>query len=457
MSLISGKKRDTDFTKGPILSSIVVFTLPIFLGNVFQQLYNMVDSIVVGKFVGANALAAVGSSATTSMILVGLMLGFPAGASIIASQFLGAGKPERIKTTISTAMWFLLGLAAVMTILGETFSSAIIRLLNVPENIRPDALLYFRIYVAGIVFMAMYNFFAAFLRALGDSTTPLIFLIISSLLNIAGDLFFVVTLHMGVAGVAIATDLAQMVSVILCFIYCSRKNEYFRFKKGELVFDKSLVADIVRYGLPNSIQSSISGMGMLMVQGLINSFGSVSMAAYTAAAKMEQLCNLPMTSLSLALAVFAGQNIGAREFDRIKKGHRVSLIFVVCVSAAASALIYFFGQNLMLLFVNAEEAEVVEIGKTFMRRWAPFVFLHGMSAINTAFLRGFGDSLFAMISSFSDLGVRMLTAFLFALGLGLGFMGIAWAIPCGWGCCAVVSGLRYLSGRWKNKAVRSAA
>ena len=447
------KREDAYFVDGPIVKKLIVFALPIFLGNVFQQLYNMVDSVIVGRFVGANALAAVGASATTSMILVGLMLGFPMGASIIASQFMGANRPDRIKATISTGLYFLLGLAAVITLFGFIFSRRILTWMNVPENIFEDSLMYFRIFIAGTVFMALYNFFASFLRALGDSRTPLIFLIISSVLNIFGDLFFVVNLKMGVAGVAIATDLAQMISVILCFLYTRKKISFFQFQKGEMVFDRALAKDIVRYGVPTSLQTMASGLGMLLVQSLINSFGSVNIASYTAAAKMEQVCNLPMSSFAMAISVFAGQNIGAKNYDRIKDGHKKTMGIVIGIALVMSSIIFFFGHNLMLLFVKAEEAEVVDIGRRFMRNWAPLVFLHGIANVNTAFLRGFGDTTWSMICSLSDMGGRMAFAFIFALGVGLGFMGISWAIPCGWALCLIVSSLRYYSGKWKTKAV----
>ena len=327
--------------------------------------------------------------------------------------------------------------------------------MNVPENILADSLTYFRIYILGTVFIALYNFFAAFLRALGDSRTPLIFLIISSVLNIFGDLFFVVVLDMGVAGVAIATDLAQMISVVLCFVYTRKKVEYFQFQKGEMIFDRGLVKDIVRYGLPGSLQTMASGMGMLLVQSLINSFGSINIAAYTAAAKMEQICNLPMSSFAMAISVFAGQNIGAKDYERIKDGHKKTMGIVICIALVMSSIIYIFGHYLMLLFIKAEEAEVVDICARFMRNWAPLVFLHGIANVNTAFLRGFGDAMWSMACSLSDMGGRMAFAFIFALSLGLGFMGISWAIPCGWGLCLIVSSLRYYSGKWKSKAVNT--
>ncbi|MBR3504718.1 MAG: MATE family efflux transporter [Clostridia bacterium] len=451
MKLLRAQK--TDMLHGSILKGIVTFSLPILLGNVFQQLYSMVDSIIVGKYVSANALAAVGSTATITMMLVGVMMGFPTGASVVAAQFAGAGETEKIRRTISTSLYFLLGLAVALSAAGLILAPTIMRWVNVPQELLPDALAYFRIYIGGMIFMSLYNFFSSFLRALGDSVTPLIFLVISSLLNIAGDLFFVLVLHMDVPGVAIATVLAQAISVALCFLYVSRSSEYFKFKKGELVFDRALFGDILRLGLPSSIQMSITSLGMVMVQGLINSFGAVNMAAYTSANKMEQLCGVPMSGVSMALSFFVGQNIGAGDQARAKKGLVWALSFCVGFAAVMSAVIYFTGHAIMHLFVNDSDVEVINIGADFMRLWAPLLFCHAVSQCFVSFLRGAGDSLNSMIAMFFDLGVRTIMAYVFALAMGLGFMGIAYSIPCGWIGCSAYSIILFFIGVWKRKAV----
>ena len=305
------KVKKVDMTQGPILGRLLQFCVPIFLGLVFQQFYNLVDSVIVGKYVSADALAAVGTCAPLVQFLIGIMAGFNMGASVVASQFLGAGQKEKIKPTVSTTAIMLIVLSLLISVLSVLFAPQIMHLLNVPDNILPDTIAYFRIFSAGCIFLALYNFFASFLRSLGDSVTPLIFLIIASLLNIGGDLFFVLVLHLDVAGVAIATVIAQAVSVTLCFIYVSRTNEYFRFKKGDFRFDRSLSRDILRLSIPSSLQTGLSSIGMLAVQRLINSYGSASIASYTAANKMEMICNLPVMSVAQGLSLFVGQNIGA--------------------------------------------------------------------------------------------------------------------------------------------------
>ena len=280
-------------------------------------------------------------------------------------------------------------------------------------------------------------------------------MIIASLLNIVGDLFFVIVLKMGVAGVAIATVIAQAISVVLCYAYVSRSSEYFHFGKGELVFDRVLFKDILRLGLPSSFQNSVAGFGMVMVQGLINSYGEISMAAYTAASKMESLSYLPMGGISMSLSLFVGQNIGAANIPRAKKGLSRALLCSIGISFVMASFIYFFGKNIMLLFVNEGDAEVINIGAAFMRNWAPLICLHVLYDNVVAFLRGSGDSIHAMIALFFDLLTRMAAAYIFALALKLGFMGISFAIPCGWGVCAVYCLIRYFGGRWKKKAVVS--
>lgn len=447
------KSKNNDMTQGPILGKILPFAVPIFIGSIFQQLYNMVDSIVVGQYVGAKALAAVGSTATVSLVLVGVASGFSTGASVVVAQLLGAGKKDRIKPTISTTVCFLMTVALVILVLGLSLSNNIMHWVNVPDNIFQDTVTYFRIYISGIFFLVLYNFFASFLRAMGDSTTPLIFLIISSLLNIAGDLFFVVKLNMAVAGVAIATVIAQGISVLLCFIYTRKKVEHFQFARGEFVFDKKLFSSIIRLGIPAGLQSSIAGLGMVAVQSLINSFGSVDIAAYTAANKMEALCNLPMGAISQAFAIFVGQNIGAGDIKRAKKGLWQSDLLAVGISLCMSVVIWFLGPKLMGLFVKGDEIEVIRIGAAFMKIWAPYIFLHALFECFVAFLRGSGDSMFSMISMLFDLVTRSIMAYVFARGLGMGFMGIAWAIPCGWLGCSIFSVIRFFQGGWKTKSI----
>lgn len=447
------KDNNVDFTSGPIMKNIIVFGLPILLGSIFQQMYNIVDSIVVGNYVGTDALAAVGSASTIAMCLVSLATGLTMGASVVIAQLLGAKRNEDIKKAISTTLFFSLAVAIAITVFGVVLADPIMHWVRVPEELIADSNLYLRIYAGGAVFLMMYNFFSSMLRALGDSRTPLVFLIIATLLNIGGDLFFVLVLNMGVAGVAIATVGAQAISVILCAIHCARKVEYFQFKKGEFRFYRELFKDIVRLSVPSALQFGISSLGFVMVQGLINSFGTSYMAAYTATHKLEGLCHLPMECFSMSLSVFVGQNIGAGQLPRVRQGLRRVLVVLASICVIISAVIYILGPQLIILFAGKEATEVIQIGAKFMRIWAPATFIFSIYMSFSSVLRGAGDSVFVMIASFTDLGLRTIMAYVFALAVQLGYYGVAYAVICGWVGSFLVSFIRYLQGGWKRKAI----
>lgn len=445
-----------DMTSGPILKRLLVFGAPIFLGSVFQQLYSMVDSIVVGKYVGTGALASVGSASIIANCLVMIAVGLTTGASVVVAQLAGAKQLARIRHAVSTTMVFAFFVALGVTAAGLIFAPHMIGWIRVPEALRADSAAYLRIYIGGTLFLMFYNFFSAMLRALGDSTTPLVFLIVASLLNIALDLWFVLSFRMGVAGVALATVLAQGISVLLCAVYCARRVEAFRFQKGEFRFHRELFRDILRLSVPSALQFSLANLGFVLVQGLINSFGEVSMAAYTAASKLEGVAHLPIESVSMSLSVFVGQNIGAGGMARVRTGLRRTLLFSAAVCALVGLLVYTLGPQLIALFVDAEDknaAEVIGVGAAFMRVWAPLTAVFAVMNCFSSVLRGAGDSLFCMAASFADLGGRTVMAYVLALGLRIGFMGIAYAMFCGWVLSLIISLFRYVSGGWKRKAV----
>ncbi len=448
------RRKAMDMTTGSPLKMIILFGIPILIGSLFQQLYNMVDSIVVGNYVGANALAAVGASSNVSLFLVAASSGLTTGASVVVAQLVGAQQTERIKRSISTTLIFLLVLSVVLSVAGALLSDVFCRWLNVPDNIFEDSVTYLRIYMLGVVFMVLYNFFAAILRSLGDSTTPLIFLIISSLLNIAGDLWFVLGLGWGVAGVAWATVLAQAVSVLLCSIYVNRCIAYFHFGRGEFCFDRPLFREILRIGVPSALQGSVMSLGFLLVQSLVNSFGSAHIAAYTVAGKMEQMAHLPVDSFAMGYSVFAGQNMGAGNIERTKDGMKKTFFFTAGICIVLAVILCSVGDKLVELFVDDSETEVIEYGFAFLRAFAPFtVIFAAMNALNGT-LRGAGDSFFSMISMMCDLGGRVIAAYIYCSFESIGFLGIAYSIPTGWVLATIVAFLRYRSGKWQSKTVQ---
>ena len=447
------RNRDIDFTTGPILRKILAFGFPILIGSIFQQLYSIVDSIVVGNYVGTEALAAVGNATTISFCLVGITIGLTTGSSIAIAQLVGARQNDFIKKAISTAFIFCASVGVLLTLIGIFLARPIMGWVRVPEELMKDSVLYMSIYVGGCLFLMTYNFFTATLRALGDSFTPLIFLIISTLLNIAGDLFFVIVLHMGVAGVAIATVIAQAVSAILCALYCFKTMEYFRFKKGEFVFDRALFKDIVRLSVPSAIQFATGSLGFVFVQGLINSFGTVYIAAYTTTSRLEGFAHLPMECFTQALAVFVGQNIGAGNIPRIKSALIRVIIALLSVCGVIAILVYTIGPQMISIFVSDGGEEVIAIGSQFLRIWAPFTLIFALMNCFNSVLRGAGDSLFVMLSSFLDIGVRTLSAYFLILVVGMDYFGIAYAMMIGWSASMLEVGIRYFTGKWKTKAI----
>lgn len=442
-----------DMTGGPVVKQLVVFTIPLFIGNIFQQLYNMVDAVVVGRFVGKDALAAVGTSFPAMFLLVALVMGLTMGASVVVSQLFGAGDLKRMRRAISTAFIFLLICAVSLTVIGLLTAHSLLLFLKTPPEVIDDACTYLRIIFAGLLFMFVYNTIAAFLRALGDSQTPLYFLIISSLLNIVLDLLFVLRFRMGVAGVGWATIISEAISVILCVLYVYRKVELLRFHPREMVFDRELFGQSVRLGIPASIQQTVLSLGMIAVQGLVNSFGSVTMAAYTAAARIDSIAMMPIMNLGMAASTFTAQNIGAGNLARVRHGYRRSLAMVVLCCVATSAVILLFGPKLIALFIDARETEVIIQGNDYITLVSFFYVLMGLLFVTNGVLRGSGDMTISMLSTLISLTARVIFAYYLSAKPGISYRGIWWSIPIGWAFGFAVAYIRYRSGKWTGKAV----
>lgn len=445
-----------DMTKGSVARQIVVFAIPLFIGNVFQQAYNMVDAIVVGRFVGKNALAAVGTSFPALFLLVALVMGLTMGASVVVSQLFGAGEIEKMRRAISTALIFLLACAISLTVIGLLVAKKLLLLLQTPSDVVDEATVYLQILFAGLLFMFLYNTIAAFLRALGDSRTPLYFLIISSLLNMGLDLLLVLRYNMGVAGVAWATVIAQAVSVVLSVIYIYRRVELLRLYPHEIVFDRELFVQAVRLGIPASIQQTVLSIGMVAVQGLVNSFGSVTIAAYTAAVRIDSIAMMPIMNLGLAVSTFTAQNIGAAQLARVRRGYGQTLAMVAACCVATTTIVLFFGPKLIALFIDAREVEVIAQGNDYITVVSFFYIIMGLLFVTNGVLRGSGDMTVSMISTIISLAARVVFAYVLSSRPGIGYRGLWWSIPIGWGFGFVVAYIRYRSGRWTEKGVVNA-
>lgn len=447
-----------NLTEGKPLKLLFFFSLPMLMGNLFQQLYNMVDSMVVGNFVGADALASVGASFPVVFLAVALASGLSMGCNVVISQLFGAGRIREMKTTISTALISQFTLSILITIVGELIAPLVLRLLKTPGNIMADSLIYLQIYFAGLVFLFMYNTLNGIFNALGDSKTPLYFLILSTLTNIVLDLTFVINFQMGVAGVAWATLIAQGICAVLSLITLMHRIKHLEDEPGHEeegkrpLFHFQAVERIARIGVPSMIQQSIVSVSMLMMQSLVNSFGSVYIAGYTAATKIDSLSMMPNMNFSNAMSSYTAQNIGAGKEERVKEGYKANIFMVVVFSLALTLIIFLFGPALMNLFMDsAANVEVLNYGMAYMRIVSSFYILMGIMFTSNGLLRGAGDMKFFMASSLFNLLSRIIVAY--TLAPHIGSIAIAWSIPVGWLVGASISFLRFRSGKWKESAI----
>lgn len=445
-----------DMTKGSPSRILFFFALPMIIGNIFQQLYNIIDSIIVGRFVGAEALAAVGGSYPITFVCITVANGASIGCSVIISQYFGGKAIEKMKTAIYTSVISVTFISSLILILGIIFSKQIVILMNTPENILVDSYKYLYIYFLGVIFLFQYNIATSSFNALGDSKTPLIFLICSSFINIILDLLFVVKFNMGVTGAAVATLIAQGISAILSLSVLLLKikkirgnsNGNKRIKK----FDLKVLKLMGRIALPSILQQSIVSIGNLFVQSLVNSYGAIVMAGYTAATKIDSITILPMANMSNAISTFTAQNIGGRKVERVKKGYKVALIMIGIFCAIAAIILIFKGDNIISLFVKADSnKEVIKLGHNYLRVVSLFYFFMGLMVITNGILRGAGDMKFFLLSTMTNLGTRVLMAY--GLSLLIGVSAVWWAVPCGWILASTVSVIRYRSGKWKEKKI----
>jgi putative MATE family efflux protein len=440
-------------TVGSPAKLILAFTLPMFIGSVFQQVYNMADSAIVGRFVGPNALASVGTSFPVIFLLASMLMGLTMGAGVVISQFFGAKQLDKVKRAISTALLFQLFAGMAITVMGLFISRPLLVLLRTPPEIINDSATYMRIFFGGSMFMFAYYGFAAILRALGDSKTPLYFMILANVVNIGLDLYFVAVMGWGVAGVAWATLIAQALSAVTCGIYLYVKVPLFRFSRSEFTFDTEILKTMVRIGLPTSVQQSLASVGMMAVQALVNSFGSVTMAAFTAAGRMDSFAMMPIMNMGMAISTYTGQNIGAGKIKRIGEGLKATLIMVVISSAIIGFLVFTFGPQLIQVFITAEHVDVISQGVDYMRTVSIFYIAFGVLMVVNGVLRGAGDAMIPMYTTVTSLLVRVGVAYWLSSIPSIGYRGIWWGIPAGWTLASIVPVYRYLSGKWREKAV----
>jgi len=423
------------------------FTVPMLIGNVFQQSYNVVDSIIVGRAIGKSALAAVGASFPIIFLLVALIMGATLGFSVLISQFFGARDMARVRRTIDTAYLFLLVSSLLTTAAGLVFAGSMLEYLNTPAEIMPQALAFLRITFGGLIFLFGYNSLSAVLRGLGDSKTPLYFLVFSTILNIALVLLFVTVLHWGIAGSAWATVIAQAFSFLLAIIYLNKKHPVLKFRIKGFEFDRDILKKSLAIGLPSGVQQMLVAGGMMALTRLVNGFGTDAIAAFTAAGRVDTFAVMPAMSLSVAISTFVGQNIGAGKMERVKRGLKMSLYISGATSLLTTLLVVVFGWHLISMF-NSDPA-VVSIGSRYLLIVGGFyIVFSSMFVINGA-LRGAGDTFFPMIVTVLALwGIRVPVSTY--LSGRLGTDGIWWGVPAAWLVGLLLSWAYYRTGRWQR-------
>lgn len=439
-----------DLTQGKTGISIFLFALPMLLGNVLQQTYNIVDTYIIGQYIGKEALAAAGASFPVIFLLVSLVIGVTTGTTIIISQYFGAGNLEKVRQSIDTAMIFLFFASLALSVLGLLLSNTIFRVLKLPEELIPMATLYFNIYAGSLVFMFGYNATSAILRGLGDSKTPLFFLLISTILNIGLDLLFVIVFHWGVAGVALATAISQGVSFFLSVWYLNKYHQLIRFSITGISFDRTIFRQSLRIGIPTGIQQTLVALGMLTLVGIVNQFGTNAIAAYTIVGRIDSIASMPAMNFSMALSTFVGQNIGANKIHRIRQGliSTIGMSFVVALIISIIAI--FLGEYIVSAFTN--EKEVIEIGKSYLTIVGMFYVAFTALFVFNGLLRGAGDTLIPMFITLISLWVLRIPAS-WLLSKQMGTNGIWWGIPIAWVVGLVISFFYYRTGNWKNKSV----
>lgn len=441
--------RTLDMTRGNPTRLLLSFSVPMLIGNLFQQLYNLCDSVLVGKLVSADALAAVGATGSVTFLFFALCNGISSGGGILTSQAYGRRSDGDIRKSIMNTAYVMLILPTLVGLTAFLLAPALLTLLSTPENIFDDALIYTRTMCVGIVFVSVYNFASSMLRALGDSRTPLYFLIFSCFLNVVLDLVFILSFHLGVFGAAIATIISQFSSAVICLIYAVKKNPYFRISREERHPDLTCIKRILRLGIPLSLQFSLIAISCMAMQRTVNSFGATAIAAFTATSRIEQMLHLPYQTLSSALSTYSGQNWGAAQTGRVKEGYHKSLIMMALFTLVMVPVIQLFGTSLISLFVKAEESDVILMGGQALRITSLFYIFLGVIYVIRGVLNGLGDASFALLNGIVEVLGRFIVPILLCSISSIGVWGIWWSVGVVWFFSGFSAWLRCRSYRKK--------
>ena len=437
-----------NLTKGNPTKLLLRFIAPMLVSTIFQQFYNVADTMIVGRYVGADALAAVGTTGNITNLMLMLMGGATSGVSVVVAQIYGSGNTSKMRQSVATSFILVSILAIVLGGLGIVLTRPLLGLINVPENVIPDAMTYMRIILAGALASGLYNMSSSLLRAMGDSVTPLVFLVISGILNVIMNLVFVAKLGLGVHGVAIATIIATAISAVLCMIY---DWPMLRFGLKDMKLDLQLTLMIAKIGVPSSLMSSTVNIGMIMIQALVNTYGATVMAAYTLGLKMESLFNCISFSLAGALQIFAAQNVGAGDYQRVREGFKAGLKLALGYVAIAGPCLLIFGKAILGLF-TPDNPEVIRIAYQYCSMIAvsyPFVVVL-ITTRNT--MHGAGDAMIPFVMGMFELVSRFICSYF--LSIPLGYIGVFLGTPLAWITACIMGVIRYRSGKWMTKRLK---
>ena len=433
-----------DMTIGKPSKILIAFAIPMMLGNIFQQAYSIIDSIIVGNFVGSSALASVGATYPITFVLITIANGASIGCAVIISQYFGSQNISKMKTAIYTSLISITVLGLILTLIGIILNKAFLNLLATPRDIFDDSYDYLHIYFLGIIFLFVYNICNSVFNALGNAKLPLYFLIFSSILNVFLDLLFVIKFNLAVKGVAYATFLSQGIACIFSFIYLLKELKVFKNIEKSNFFDFKTLKSISKVALPSMLQQSIVSFGNLLLQSLVNSYGTVVIAGFSIATKIDSIIILPMVSLSNAISTFAGQNIGAKKINRVREGYKTSIIIILIFCIITSSIIFLFGNNITSLFSRNED--IINISIQYLKIVSSFYFFMGLMVITNGVLRANKDMKFFLLSTTINFSTRVIFAYILSFIVTQKF--IWFSIPLGWLFASTTSILRYKSDKW---------
>ena len=437
-----------DLTEGPVWKVILRFAFPLLIGNVLQQAYNLTDSIIVGQFLGKEALAAVSASYFIYYFVISLVIGIGSGTTVVISQLYGAKQYAKVQLAFSSFFIFMLVAGIALSIAGIIFAEPLFRITRTPEEVIPQAVSYFRIYIGGTFLFVTFNSIISILRGVGESIRPMVFILITTVLNVLLDLLFILVLHWGIEGAARATVLAQGIGMCIALVYVNNTHPLFSIKKKDMLFDSRLFRESLRIGLPTSVQQCAIAIGLVALLGIVNQFGTDTLTAYGAAGKIDTLITQAILTLSGALAAFCGQNIGARRWKRVQQGVRFTMLANIAIGLLTFLTVWLFGNELMLIFTD--DANVIAIGKEYLLIISGFFAIHGALNVLNGALRGAGSTFFPMITS-------LLCLWIFRIPLAYGFsawfgrVGIWWAIGFSITIGLVATLIYYKKGRWRKE------